>query len=72
MSFLRSMACTNCFEKSEVAFSKKPFTKGVISVPHTIISLIRESWRLLNPHSDLTFLIQSQNHESFDPLAACM
>ena len=27
--FLTSMACDNCFEQSEVAFSKKPFTKGV-------------------------------------------
>ena len=26
-----SMACTNCFGQSEVAFSKKPLTKGVIS-----------------------------------------
>ena len=41
-------------------------------VPHTIISLIRESWRLSNSHSELNFLIRSQNLESFDPLAPCI
>ena len=65
--------CTSCFGQSEVAFLKKSFTKGTTSlVPHTIISLIRESWRLSNSHLELNFLVQSQNHESFDPLGACM
>ena len=52
--FLNSMACTNCFGQSEVAFSEKPFHERELSlVPHTIISLIRESWRLSNSHLEL-------------------
>ena len=31
LCFLSSLACSNCFGKSEVTFSRKPFMKGVIS-----------------------------------------
>ena len=52
MGFLSSMACTNCFGQSEVAFSKRSFTK----VPHTTISLIKEYLSLSNSHLELNFL----------------
>ena len=50
--FLNIIFRTNCFGQSEVAFSKKPVTNGA---PHKIISLIRESWRISNSHSELNF-----------------
>ena len=55
--FLSSVACTNCFGKSKVTFSMKLFSNKKVSlVLHTIMSFIRESWRLSNSHSELIFL----------------
>ena len=51
---------------------RSPSRRELSLVLHAIISLIRESWKLSNSHSELTCFNQSQNHESFDPLGACI
>ena len=55
--FLSSMVCTNCFGQNEVRFSWRNLSRrGLSLVPNTVISLIRESWRLSKSYSELNFL----------------
>ena len=62
-----------CFGQCEITFLKRPFVKGVIS--GTTYNHILD-WRVLEvvklTFGSYLFLIQSKNHENFDPLPACM
>ena len=56
--------------------SRRSLSRSELSlVPHTIISLIRESWRLSNSHLELNFFNSATKSWKFWPsclLAACM
>ena len=72
MCFLSSMACTNCFRELGCIL-KETFHKESCLLCHV------QSYPWLDSPGEyqihiwnLSFLIQSHNHESFDPHATCM